>query len=236
MMDYTIGQNVVLGKNISIGKGTAIGNNVVVHDDTVIGKDVRIDDNSVIGKLPMKSKSSATTKDIKLKGAVIGDNCIIGSFVAIYRGAVIGSDVLVADMASIRENTTTGDFTIIGKNATIENNVAIGKRCKIQSNVQIVPYSLLEDDVFMSPGVMTSNDKYAGRTKKRFKEYKGLTMKRGARLGVACITLPGVVINEDAMVGAGSIVTKDVPARKIAFGTPAKVVKDVPEEQLRENQ
>jgi acetyltransferase-like isoleucine patch superfamily enzyme len=236
MTRSTKGKNVVVGKNVSIGEGTVIGNNVVIHDDTVIGRDVRIDDNAVIGKLPMRAANSATTKANELPPAVIGDGCIVGSCAVIYRGAKIGPGVLIADLASVREHVNIGEKTIIGKGATIENNVNIGKMCKIQSNVHLVPFSEIEDFAFLSPGVVTSNDRYAGRTKKRFSEYKGVTVKRGARLGVGVVTLPGVTIHEDALVGAGSVVTTDVPARKIAFGIPAKVVKDVPKEQLLENQ
>lgn len=235
-MTFIKKQNVVIGSNVSIGDGSIIGNNVVIHDDTSIGKNVRVDDNAVIGKLPMRSLNSATTKEVKLAPARIDDGCIIGSCAIIYRGANLAKDVLVADLASIREQVNIGQKTIIGKGTTIENNVNIGEYCKIQSNVQIVPYSEIEDHVFISPGVMTSNDKYAGRTKRRFDEYKGVTIKKGARLGVASITLPGVTIHEDALVGAGSLVTKDVAARKIVIGIPAKEVRDVPEDQLLENQ
>jgi len=230
------GENVVIGKNVRLGNDCQIGNNVVIHDDSVIGDNVRIDDNVVIGKTLMKAAISATTKDVNIDGAIIGDNSLIGTCAVIYRGAKIGKKVLIADHASVREDVTVGDKTIIGKNSTIENKVSIGNNVKIQANVQIVPFSVIEDFVFISPGVMTSNDGYAGRTKRRFKEYKGITVKKGARLGVACITLPGVTINEDALVGAGALVTKDVPAGKIVVGTPAKVLRDVPEDQLLENQ
>jgi acetyltransferase-like isoleucine patch superfamily enzyme len=235
-MGFTKGKNVVLGKEVSIGEGTVIGNNVVIHDDAVIGEGVRIDDNAVIGKLPMRAANSATTKSDDLQPTVIGDGCMVGSCAVIYRGAKIGSGVLIADLASVREQVNIGKNTIIGRGATIENKVSIGMSCKIQSNVHIVPFSEIGDSVFLSPGVVTSNDRYAGRTKKRFSGYKGVTIKTGARLGVAVVTLPGVTIHEDALVGAGSVVTKDVPARKIAFGVPAKVVKDVPKEQFLENQ
>lgn len=235
-MYITKGQNVIIEDNVSFGEGVVIGHNVIIHKDSKIGSDVRIDDNAVVGKLPMKAKASATTIDQEFSPVEIGDGCIIGTGAIVYRGAKLDKNVLIADTASVRENVTVGEKTIIGKGATIENKVKIGKFCKIQSNVQLVPYSVVEDYVFLSPGVMTSNDRYAGRTKRRLDEFKGVTIKKGARLGVAAITLPGVTIEEDAMVGAGSVVTKDVPAGKVVVGAPARIIRDVPEEQLLKNQ
>jgi len=233
---FTTGENVVIGENVSIGNGTTIGNNVVIHKDTIIGENVRIDDNAVIGKLPMVSVNSAITSKETLEGTKIGSGTMIGTATVIYRGSSIGENTLIADMAQVREHVEIGSKTIIGKGTTIENKVKIGNYCKIQANVQIVPYSIIEDYVFISPGVMTSNDKYAARTERRFSEYKGVTVKRGARLGVACIILPGVTIYEDALVGGGAVVMEDVPAKMIVVGVPARVIKEVPAEQLLENQ
>jgi UDP-N-acetyl-2-amino-2-deoxyglucuronate dehydrogenase len=232
----TKGQNVFIEESVSIGNGTTIGNNVVIHKDTTIGENVRIDDNAVIGKLPMISANSATTSQETLGGTKIGSGSMIGTTAVVYRGAVIGENTLIADMVSVREHVEIGNKTIIGKGTTIENKVKIGSFCKIQANVQIVPYSVIEDYVFISPGVMTSNDKYLGRTEKRLSEFKGVTIKRGARLGVASIILPGVTVYEDALVGGGAVVTKDVPAGMVVAGVPARIIKEVPPEQLLENQ
>jgi UDP-2-acetamido-3-amino-2,3-dideoxy-glucuronate N-acetyltransferase len=225
-----------IGKNVQIGEGAVLGTNVVIHDDTVIGKNVRIDDNAVIGKLPMKAARSAVTKDEQLAPTVIGDDCMIGACTVIYRGATIGTKVLIADQASVREHVTIGDETILGRAACVENYCTVGKRCKIQTNAYITAHSTLGDDVFISPGVLTSNDNYMARGKERFKHFKGVTVERGGRIGVGAIILPGKVIGEEAMVAAGSLVTKDVPARTIVLGSPAKVWKEVPAEHFLENQ
>jgi UDP-2-acetamido-3-amino-2,3-dideoxy-glucuronate N-acetyltransferase len=230
------GQNVVIGSNVRIGENALIGNNVVVHDDTIIGSNVRIDDNTVIGKRPMKAARSAITKDEELPGTVIGDNTMIGSCTVIYRGATIGKKVLIADQASVRERVTIGDETIIGRSAYIENFCEVGARCKIQANAYITAHSKLADDVFISPGVLTSNDNAMARGKERFDKFKGVTVEHGGRIGVGSVVLPGKVIGSEAMVAAGSLVTKDVPARKIVLGAPAKEWKDVPDDHLLENQ
>ena len=92
------------------------------------------------------------------------------------------------------------------------------------------------DGTIVAPGVVTSNDNFVGRTQERFKHFKGVTVKKGGRIGAGSVTLPGVTIHEDGLVAAGSTVTRDVPARTIVVGKPAKPWRDVPKEQLLENQ
>jgi len=107
---------------------------------------------------------------------------------------------------------------------------------KRESECYITAYSELEDYVFIAPGVMTSNDNYLGRTEERFKHFKGITVKKGGRIGVNAVILPGKIIGADAVVAAGSVVTKDVAPRKIVMGSPARIIREVPEDQLIENQ
>lgn len=143
---------------------------------------------------------------------------------------------LIADLAVIREDVTIGNRTIIGKGATIENFCKVGSNCKIQTNVYLTAYSEIEDYVFMAPCVVTSNDNYAARSKERFNHFKGVTIKKGGRIGAGAVVLPGKVINEDGFAAAGSVVTKDVENATIVVGSPAKKFKDVPEDQLLKNQ
>lgn len=234
--DVTLGFNVVIMDNVSIGKGCVIGNNVVIYEGSEIGEFVRIDDNTVIGKKPMKAANSAVTKDQDLQPPKIGNNCIIGSSCVIYRGCVISHKVLVADLSTIRENVIIGESTIVGRGVAIENFCTIGSFCKLETNVYITAYSTIEDKCFIAPCVATSNDNFVGRTKERFKHFKGVTVKKGGRIGVHSTILPGKTIGEDALVAAGSVVTKDVPEKKIVLGVPAKEFRDVPSEQLLENQ
>jgi len=100
----SLGEFCVVGDNVTIGEGCAIGHHVTLHDHTVIGNNVRIDDGTIVGKLPMRAANSAVTKDQQLPPAEIGDNCIIGAHVVIYRGCTLGEKVLVADLSTVREN------------------------------------------------------------------------------------------------------------------------------------
>jgi len=237
-----IHDSVVTGKNFSCGlfsvieKNVVIGDNVVIREGTIIGNSVRIDDNTVIGKQPLRSKRSIFKSDKVYTPSVIGDECLIGAQVIIYTGCTIANNVLIADSAAVREDVTVGEYTIIGRSCTVENITTIGKKCKLETNSYVTAYSTIEDYCFIAPGVITTNDNYLGRTEERFKHFKGVTIRKGGRIGGGAIILPGLEIGEDAVVAAGALVTKNVPARKIYAGSPAKEFRDVPVEQLLKNQ
>jgi len=232
----SVGEQCVIGPRVQIGEGCEIGHGVIIRPDTQIGDRVRLDDHAVVGKLPMKAANSAVTKDSELPPAMIGDDCMIGAQTVIYRGAKLGQKVMVADLASIRENVEVGDFTIVGRGVTIENFCKIGRYVKLETNSYITAYSDLEDRVFVAPCVATSNDNYIGRTEERFKHFKGVIIKKGARVGVNATILPGKTLGEDCLVAAGALVVSDVPPGKIVAGVPAKVFRDVPEGQLLKSQ
>ena len=232
----TMGEFCVVGANVTLGEGCKLGNHVVIHADTVVGLNVRIDDHASLGKVPMKAANSATTKEQELPPLTIGDVSIVGTGVVLYRGAVIDGKVLMADLCTVRENVTVGRGTIVGRGVTIENFCSIGRYCKLESECYLTAYSTLEDRVFVAPGVVTSNDNFVGRTAERFKHFKGVTVRKGGRIGAGSVILPGIEIGEDGLVAAGSVVTRDVPARTIVLGSPAKAWRPVPVEQLLENQ
>lgn len=226
------GSHVHVGPDVSIGAGSVIGCNVVIHADTVIGSNVRIDDGSVIGKQPLRSRQSAVTRSVLLPPAAIGDDALIGTHAVVYRGASIGAGVLIADQATVREETSIGELTIIGRGVAVENQVSIGVRCKIETGAYITAKSSIADLCFVAPEVTFTNDNFVGRTQERFKHFGGVTMERGARVGANTTVLPGIVIGADALVAAGSVVTRPVPAGMVVMGSPARVVRPVPAEQL----
>jgi acetyltransferase-like isoleucine patch superfamily enzyme len=232
----THGEGCVIAAGVTIGSGCVLGHHVVVHPDTVIGNDVRIDDHATLGKLPMRAANSATTKEQTLPPLTVGDTCIVGTGVVLYRGAAIDARVLMADLCTVRENVSIGRGTIVGRGVTVENFCSVGRYCKLESECYITAYSTLEDRVFVAPGVVTSNDNYVGRTAERFKHFRGVTVKKGGRIGAGAVLLPGITIGEDGLVAAGSVVTRDVPARTIVLGAPARAWREVPVEQLLENQ
>ncbi len=233
---FVAGRNVIIEEDVVIGDDVYVGHNVIIKKGTIIGNGVKIEDNTVLGRMPIKSKISATTQEKELPPLKIGDEVRIGSLVVIYRGAVIGNNVFVADLASVREDVEIGEYTVVGRGVTVENRVKIGKYCKLETEAYITAISVIEDYCFIAPEVTFTNDNFLGRTEERFKYHKGVHVKKGARIGANATFLPGIVVGEDALVAAGSVVTRDVPPKTIVMGVPARPVRNVPEEQLLINQ
>jgi acetyltransferase-like isoleucine patch superfamily enzyme len=208
-----------------------LGENVVVYPGTVIADGCTIGDNVVLGKQPSLSPRS-TAKREELAPLEIGPGTIVSTGAIVFAGTKLGARVIVGDAARVRERCVIGDDVVIGSGSLIENDTTVGALTKIQAEAYITAYSTLEDNVFIAPCVVTTNDNFMGRTEKRHELIKGPTIRRGARVGGGAILCPGVEIGEEAFVGAGAVVTKDVPPRVVVVGNPARVLRDVPEEEL----
>lgn len=228
-------ENLVLGEGVVIGEDVEIGANVVIRDGTVIGDGCVIQDNVVLGKQPRLSARSTAKRD-PLPPLVLGAGAAVCSGAVVYAGTTVGERAIIGDLASVRERCVVGDGAVIGRGVCVENDTRIGARCKVQSNSYITAYSELEDDVFIAPCVTTTNDNFMGRTEERHQHIKGAIIRRGARVGGGVVILPGIEIGEEAFVAAGALVTKDVPGGKLVAGLPAKVWRDVPEQELLEAQ
>jgi len=151
----------------------------------------------------------------------IGADAHLRSGTVIYAGTTIGEGLQTGHNVVIREENVIGDHVGIWSNSVIDYGCRIGNNVKIHSNVYVAQFTTIEDDAFLAPGVSVANDMrplcaectHAG----------GPTIKRGARIGVNVTILPGVTIGEYALVGAGSVVTRDVPPHAVVYGNPARV-------------
>jgi acetyltransferase-like isoleucine patch superfamily enzyme len=205
---------------------TAIG-----YPGTVLGEGVKILDGAVVGKQPTLSPRS-TAKREELPPAELGPGTVVSTGAIVFAGTTLGARVIVGDQACVRERVEIGDDVVIGRGSLIENDTTVGALTKIQADAYITAYSTLEAEVFIAPCVVTTNDDFMGRTERRHELVKGPTIRRGARVGGGAVLCPGVEIGEEAFVGAGAVVTKDVPPRVVVVGNPARVLRDVPADEL----
>jgi acetyltransferase-like isoleucine patch superfamily enzyme len=208
-----------------------ISDRAVVHPGTKIGTNVVIEDNAVVGKQPTLGKLS-TAKREGVPPLVIGDGVRILSGAVVFAGTKLGRGVIVGDQACVRERCALGDEVVIGRGSLVENDTVIGARTRVQANAYVTSYSVLEEDVFVAPGVVTTNDNAMGRGDARLERMRGATIRRGARIGGGAVLLPGIEIGEDAFVGAGAVVLRNVPARAVVVGNPARQIREVPDEEL----
>ena len=232
----SFGEYCVIEEGVRLGKQCQIGHHVVIRTGTTVGDYVQIGDQSVLGKSPMRAANSALPPGGSQPPLEVGNHCLIGAGVVLYVGCTLAERVMVADLATVREAVSIGARTIVGRGVAVENACTIGANVKLETNAYITAYSTLEDSVFVAPGVLTSNDNFAGRTKDRHKYYKGVIARRGARIGVGAVILPGKEIGEDALIAGGSVVTRNVPARQVWARNPARYFMKVPTNQLLENQ
>jgi UDP-2-acetamido-3-amino-2,3-dideoxy-glucuronate N-acetyltransferase len=191
-------------------------------------------EHAVVGKQPSLSPRSTAKRD-PLEPTVIGDGTIVSTGAVVFAGTKIGARVILGDQSCVRERVVVGDDVVIGRGSLVENDTTIGALTKIQAEAYITAYSTLEEQVFIAPCVVTTNDNFMGRTERRHELIKGPTIRRGARIGGGAILLPGIEIGEEAFVGAGAVVTKDVDPRMLVVGNPAHVLRPVAEDELLES-
>ena len=208
-----------------------IADTAIVYPGTVVPDDCTILDYAVVGKQPTLSPRS-TTKREELAPTELGAGTVVSTGAVVFAGTRIGARVIVGDQSCVRERCDIGDDVVIGRGSLVENDTTVGARTTIQAMAYVTAYSTLEEDVFIAPCVQTSNDNFMGRTERRHELRKGPTIRRGARVGVAAVLCPAVEIGEEAFVGAGAVVVKDVPPRVVVVGNPARVLRDVPGDEL----
>ena len=212
---------------------TQIAETAVVYPGTVIGEGCQILDYAVVGKQPTLSPRS-TAKREELPPLELGAGTVVSTGAVVFAGTTVGERVVVGDQACVRERCTIGDDVVIGRGSLVENDTSVGGLTKIQAHAYITAYSLLEENVFIAPCVITTNDNFMGRTEKRHELVKGPTIRRGARVGGGALLLPGIEVGEEAFIGAGALVLRDVPARAVMVGSPARQIREVPDEELLE--
>jgi acetyltransferase-like isoleucine patch superfamily enzyme len=184
----------------------------------LLSQPIRADAGVIIGYAPGR-----TPKNPQL---VLGPNAKLRLGTIIYGGSRIGARLETGHNVVIREDNALGDDVKIWNNTTIDYGCWIGNRVKIHTNCYIAQFTVLEDDVFLAPGVSVANDPHPGCA---FSSQcmRGPTVQAGAQIGAGVTLLPFVNIGRRSLVGAGSVVTRDVPAEVVVAGNPARVLRSI---------
>lgn len=237
MSDIKTGQNCIVGQNVIIGKNVSIGHNVIIEDNVCIGEGTFIDSNTIIrtgvtigensfigsnciiGEYWMDFCIDRTKHEHILK---IGKNALIRSGSILYAGSNIGENFQTGHQVTIREKTVIGDHVSIGTLSDIQGNCTIGNYVRMHSNVHIGQLSIIDDFVWIFPYVVLTNDPTPPS-----ENFIGVHIKSFAIVATAAVIMPGIEIEQDALVAAGAIVTKNVSAYSVVVGNPGKKVSDV---------
>ncbi len=224
------GIHCFIADDVEIGQNVMLGHHVIIHSHVIIEDNVIIGDGAILGKNPAKSKTS-WLKTGELPPLRVGQGTVVGAQAIIYHGATIGPECYIADQGVVRERCRLGTRVVVGQRTTVENDCQIGDFTKLQTAVYLTATTVVEDHVFIAPMVTTTNDPYVARTDARHEAMQGPIIHRGARIGGGAVLLPGVHVGQEALVAAGAVVTRDVPPYRLVMGVPARVVRQVPEEQ-----
>ena len=228
-----IADSTVIGEGAIIGEDVELQDNVVIFPGTVLGPGVTVFPNSTLGRPPKKTGALARPLPESLGPLCIGAGSVVGASCVLYAGTTIGDDALIGDLVSIREGCKLGKAVLIARCTTVNYEALIGDGTRIMDSSHITGCMVIEDHVFIGPGVITTNDNTMGRKgHASLAQIGGPVVRRGAAIGANATLLPAVEIGELSIVGAGSVVTRNVPPRSIVMGVPARVVREVPEELL----
>ncbi len=221
----------VVHAGAQIGAGCQIGSAAVVHGGTVVGEGCVIEDGAVLGKRPRLRPGSSAGGE--LWALVLDPEVTVCCGAVLYAGARIEHRAIIGDQSQVRERSVVGSRSVVGRASCIDFDAVVGSGVLIQTGVYVTGGTVVEDDVFLGPGVMTTNDNAMGRHGEGA-PLLGPKLKRACRVGGGVVLLPGVTIGEEAFVAAGSLVTRDVSDRQVVMGSPARVVRTVPDEDLIE--
>jgi acetyltransferase-like isoleucine patch superfamily enzyme len=166
-------------------------------------------------------------------GVKIGADVLIGGHAVIHDGVEIGPGARIGDHAQIRDGARIGPGATIGSLSSVDPGVEVGARASIQTRCYLAAGTVVEDDVFVGPGVTLANDNTMDRHGPEL-ELEGPLLRRACRVGAGVVVCPAIEIGEEAFVAAGAVVAADVAPRSVVMGVPARAVRQVPDEDLLE--
>lgn len=220
--DIEIMEFAIVRKDARLGPGCKIHPNAFVAAGVTLGDNTEVFNGAVIGREP--KGAGATARKIEFSPQIrIGNNCSVGPHAVIYFDVIIGNNCLIGDAASIREKCRIGSKCIISRHVSLNYNCVIGDGVKVMDATHLTGNMLVEDEVFISTHVATTNDNSMARQGYDDSRTTGPTIRRGAVIGACALLLPSTEIGRNATVGAGAVVTKNVPEGATVIGIPARV-------------
>jgi acetyltransferase-like isoleucine patch superfamily enzyme len=223
----------VVEEEVEVGPGTVIGPTAVILAGTSLGGRCVVEPGALLGKRA-RLRGASTAPRGGLPGLRVAAEVTICAGAVVYAGATIGPGAIIGDQAQIRERVEIGAGSVVGRGSSVEFGTRIGARVLIQSAVYVTANMEIEDDVFIGPGVVTTNDDTMGRHGPEL-AIRGATLRRACRIGGGAVLVPGVEVGEEAFVAAGAVVTRDVGPREVVMGVPARVTRRVGDTDLLEH-
>jgi acetyltransferase-like isoleucine patch superfamily enzyme len=219
-----VGIGTSIAPDVVIESGTIIGNHVTIYPGVVIGESCRIFDGAIIGRPPVRAGVTTRPVDPRYRELRIGAGSVIGAHAVLYTGVRLGTNVLIGDLASLREDCEVGDSAVLGRGVMVMYQAIIGARTRVIDGAILTGNIVVEEDVFIGPGVCTVNDNEVYLARFGLSEWhvRGPIIRRWALIGTGATIMSGVEIGRGALVVSGSVVTKDVPAWTVVAGMPAQ--------------
>lgn len=205
------GTNVYIHQSVRSYGRNRVGDNGVVLEDVILGYPTT----EILVELRAKRTAA---EYLDYDGTAVGENAVIRSHAVFYRNVTVGHHVRTGHRVTVREGGRVGDYVLIGSNVVVDANCVIGSHVSIQSNVYLPTGTKVGDYVFLGPNCVILNDRYPVRGESKL---EGAILERGVTVGGNATILPGVRLGEGCFVGAGAVVTRDVPGWHLATGSPA---------------
>jgi UDP-3-O-[3-hydroxymyristoyl] glucosamine N-acyltransferase len=218
-----VGEFSIIRPDVRIGKNCIIHPHVVIESGVTIGEGTEIYPGAYLGKEP-KGAGNLARPPVFKRSLQVGSYCQIGPKATLYYDVSVGDNVLIGDGASVREQCVIGDNCILGRGVTIHYDVTLGTRSRVLDLSHITGNSRIGNNVFISVGVMTANDNTIGRAGYSDEHVVGITVEDDATIGVGAVLTAGVVVGTKAIVGASSLVTRNVEPHTMVLGVPARVI------------
>lgn len=199
-----------------VSKDTKIGKNVQIGPHSIIHNNVEIGENTIIGAY---SEIGIYTPLSNVKKLIIGKDCNIRSKAVVYIGSNIGNELQTGHSITIRENSIIGDGVQLGNRTDIQGDCEIGNYTKMHADVHIGKMSKIGNFCWLFPEVLLTNDPTPPSN-----DLFGVTLEDYVVVAAKSLLMPGILVKQNAVIAAGSLVNIDIPEGKLVQGNPAKII------------